>query len=552
MSDSSFRARDGLLLGSKLWLSGLSFRDDRLSIRVTGWSSAFPQAGLDAAPPTAVAATRADSKMAGEIEGPEGCMSVDGQALRVEVELPLGEIASRVDVFESFDLYVRLGETLTRIPSPYWLGDLRLRHGQHGFLPFVTSKGNLSMTVLRHRRRVPEGLARPPLRGVICVMQINWSGGKTQAMLSLASALAQAGAHMTLAVLRLTRVGPAFSFPDDVDLDFADTSQAATPCDPEFDVLPEGWSASTAAKARVAAYFRQLDADFVYLPNYDNDELYETIHRSLPEHVLRVLGDHSGTRSWELAEGGGLEDNDGNRHFLAASRRFDLLHVLVESAGRAYGELVDTPVACIPNVVEVEDEVDCARFADSRRIAVIARLHELKQVDHAIRAFAATEAVSREWCLDIYGKGEQKTALVALAAELGVNESVAFHGFDADIRARLRESAVHLSVSRFESFGLTFIEAMNCGVPVLTYGGHPGADALVAAGEHGVVVPQGDEGALATAIDDLVQRIERGDSDLVATVQRAFQFSLSFGKKPIGQRWLETLTACVQRKRAQG
>jgi glycosyltransferase involved in cell wall biosynthesis len=53
-----------------------------------------------------------------------------------------------------------------------------------------------------------------------------------------------------------------------------------------------------------------------------------------------------------------------------------------------------------------------------------------------------------------------------------------------------------------ESFGIVVIEAMACGLPAVA-SDYPGVRAVVDDGETGLLVPQGDPGAVAAALDRL-------------------------------------------------
>ena len=70
----------------------------------------------------------------------------------------------------------------------------------------------------------------------------------------------------------------------------------------------------------------------------------------------------------------------------------------------------------------------------------------------------------------------------------------------------------------YEGFGLPAAEAMSCGTPVIVTDG--GALPEVA-GDAGMVVPRGDAGALAEAIEGLLQSPERQKTVAAACLKRA-------------------------------
>ncbi len=101
--------------------------------------------------------------------------------------------------------------------------------------------------------------------------------------------------------------------------------------------------------------------------------------------------------------------------------------------------------------------------------------------------------------LDIYGEGPERDRLQALIDELGLGAHVALRGH-TDAAARvLREAMAYLSTSAYEGQGLSIVEALADGCPVVSYDAPYGPRELLAQGG-GILVPDGDEAALADAL----------------------------------------------------
>jgi glycosyltransferase involved in cell wall biosynthesis len=118
--------------------------------------------------------------------------------------------------------------------------------------------------------------------------------------------------------------------------------------------------------------------------------------------------------------------------------------------------------------------------------------------------------------LTLAGDGDDRKRLEELARRLGIYERVAFAGYLGQERVReyLRQSDIFILPSFAEGVPVCLMEAMACGVPVLsTYVG--GVAELVETGQTGLLVPAGDSSALSEAIvryfDDfeLRQRVSR-------------------------------------------
>jgi glycosyltransferase involved in cell wall biosynthesis len=107
--------------------------------------------------------------------------------------------------------------------------------------------------------------------------------------------------------------------------------------------------------------------------------------------------------------------------------------------------------------------------------------------------------------LRIVGDGPQKQSLIKQAYELNIADRVIFEGFVAHnkISHFYQQAHIFISGSRAESWGQMYIEAMACGLPVITTE-NVGSREIVRDGETGILVPQEDVDSLAAAIRKLL------------------------------------------------
>lgn len=135
-------------------------------------------------------------------------------------------------------------------------------------------------------------------------------------------------------------------------------------------------------------------------------------------------------------------------------------------------------------------------------IITVGRLIPRKSIETAIRL------LNRPECGDVHllvvGTGPLSLPLRRAAEESGVGSRVHFSGrVDEELKWQLLFSAdAYLSTSMHEGFGLTFIEAMFAGLPVICYD-HGGQTDFLENGVTGFVVPAGDEGRLGSALTHL-------------------------------------------------
>ncbi len=110
--------------------------------------------------------------------------------------------------------------------------------------------------------------------------------------------------------------------------------------------------------------------------------------------------------------------------------------------------------------------------------------------------------------LAIIGDGPEGEKLKRLAGELGVADRIDFTGRlpDAGVVAHLQAADVFVLPSHLpgEALGLSQIEAMACGIPVVCTDLPTGVPFVNRDGETGFVVPPGDDEALAAAISKLL------------------------------------------------
>ncbi len=128
-------------------------------------------------------------------------------------------------------------------------------------------------------------------------------------------------------------------------------------------------------------------------------------------------------------------------------------------------------LACSASVEPVTKR--CAQLDGCPYVLVLGRLHPKKGLELLLRAFGELSASAefRDWRLLVAGDGEKDyvASLKRQARNRGGCERVVFAGWVSgkEKTSALRGAALVIMPSRQENFGLTAVEAMACGVPVL-------------------------------------------------------------------------------------
>jgi glycosyltransferase involved in cell wall biosynthesis len=98
-------------------------------------------------------------------------------------------------------------------------------------------------------------------------------------------------------------------------------------------------------------------------------------------------------------------------------------------------------------------------------IGALGRLDPMKRIDLTMEA--AAPVLGDQCKILVIGRGEDQDRLEAAAARLGVTDHVIFGGYQSDTQAMLAAFDLYMSASRQETFGLSVLEALASGLPVL-------------------------------------------------------------------------------------
>ena len=131
---------------------------------------------------------------------------------------------------------------------------------------------------------------------------------------------------------------------------------------------------------------------------------------------------------------------------------------------------LEQQIQTIPNLVDTGFFVPPAqRHRNPFNILSIGRLEYEKGMDLLIEAFGRMRNEIPGASLRIVGKGPLESRLKALASGIRGGESIHFLGklSTGQILAELQQAKTLAVASRFEAFGVVFIEAMSTGLPVL-------------------------------------------------------------------------------------
>lgn len=166
---------------------------------------------------------------------------------------------------------------------------------------------------------------------------------------------------------------------------------------------------------------------------------------------------------------------------------------------------IDGPSEVIPSGVPV---VEAAPVERARTILLAQRLEPEKCGADAVRAFAASGVIADGWSLLIAGDGAERGALERLAVDLGVADGVRFLGWRGDVGDLMARVGMLIAPCPIEGLGLTPLEAMAAGLPVVAAGAGGHLETVGRVADAALYTP----GDAASAADQL--RRLAGDAEL--------------------------------------
>lgn len=192
------------------------------------------------------------------------------------------------------------------------------------------------------------------------------------------------------------------------------------------------------------------------------------------------------------------------RHFA----HVDAFTALSRADAQEFAAILPVPCFALPNPVSLTGvDGPSALEATGDRVAVsLGRYVDEKQLDLMIGAFAAVTRAPelRHWRLELYGWGPEEERLEAAIVEADAEERIRLMGSVDDVRPVLARASCNLLTSRNEGFGMSVLEAAQCGVPSVAFGSAPGLVELLTAVHGRTVLPSGDQQAFETALREVL------------------------------------------------
>ena len=152
-----------------------------------------------------------------------------------------------------------------------------------------------------------------------------------------------------------------------------------------------------------------------------------------------------------------------------------------------------------------------------------------------IRAWKLVIEKEPEWTLDIWGCGNEYESLMDLIEETGLKESVYLKGTTQRIETEYNQASLFVLPSRYEGFALVLLEAMNAGLPCVSFD-IPGCNNLISDGENGIIAKERTTECLANSI---LKYIQLGKEEKLKMQSNALTTVAKYSKERVMQMWIQ-------------
>lgn len=148
-------------------------------------------------------------------------------------------------------------------------------------------------------------------------------------------------------------------------------------------------------------------------------------------------------------------------------KRLDELVVLTENDKLNYDNILSINSKVIYNPLSFISEDKSPLY--EKNFLAVGRLTKQKGFDILIECFREFNKKDKEWRLKIIGEGEDETKINSLIEKYNLKKYVELKPFTNNIQQEYMSSSVYLCTSRWEGFGLVVTEALEMGLPVISF-----------------------------------------------------------------------------------
>ena len=209
--------------------------------------------------------------------------------------------------------------------------------------------------------------------------------------------------------------------------------------------------------------------------------------------------------------------------------KLDKLIVLTNDAVAEWPEL--TNIRMIPDPLSIK--VNGSSSLTSKRVITIGRYSYEKGYDILLHIWSKVEKKCTDWQLDVFAMGDP-TPYVKMMDDLSIDKKRChLNSSVVDVEEKYLNSSILVQPSRTEGFGLVLVEAMACGLPVVSFDCENGPRSIISDGDNGFLVSPFDIELFANRIIQLI-----ASHDLRKSMgEKGRKKSQQYRIESVGEQW---------------
>lgn len=160
-------------------------------------------------------------------------------------------------------------------------------------------------------------------------------------------------------------------------------------------------------------------------------------------------------------------------------------------------------ITVIPNSISFQTEKKSD--PENKIVLAIGRLEYQKGFDTLLEIWSQVYQNNPEWQLHIYGNGQEKETLLSIIQQKGMSKNVFIFPPTKNIEQALLSGSIYVMTSRFEGFPMILLEAMECGLPCISFTCKCGPRDIISDGEDGYLIEENNIDLFAEKLNELIQ-----------------------------------------------
>lgn len=228
-------------------------------------------------------------------------------------------------------------------------------------------------------------------------------------------------------------------------------------------------------------------------------------------------------------------------YILKYIKNFDAFFTLTKGDTEKWKKYTNN-IIVIPNPLTLYPKEVNSHDKTLHRIICAGRLDKQKGFDLLIDAFAPIALKCPDWHIDIFGSGDDYNKLTQQIKERDVETQIFIHPATNQIYDEFQNSDFFVFSSRFEGWGLVIVEAMSCGIPVVSFKCDYGPEDIISDHEDGILVTNGDIAELGEKILWMINHPE----ERLKMGAKARLTAKKYQKEIISQQWINVFKSLIE------